>query len=541
MKEQDDFTSLVGSIYATAVDPSGFAELLALADSRLAEDSSRRRFEALLSDFEDHVLRAEALLAALPEAGQQAHDGAEHCPRFRINRQGRIFAPNLLACELLGLVEGQSLDRLELSADTLGAVQRFSRGQSQHAPVLRLMRRDTGKPILLRCEALEDGEGVQCLAVDIPWHAGAEMAMRALYGLTPSENAVLGLLVEGHSPQEAAHLRGRSVETIRQQIKAIFVKTHTSGLQDLLHLGRVVSVSSPQLDRATAVAGQTSELRLPDGRVLSYRQIGDPSGRPVIFLHGCLGGNQLPRAAEVELYRLGLRWIAPARPWHGGSCGWPGLLSHPENYGEDLAALADHLDLNEVTLVGYDAGAILACCAGEKLGSRLHKTFALAITPPMCSLRDFAAAPTQQRILALAARTSLPLLRYLSILGDRKLRLEGQSAFAQTVFRDAPADLEACRDPEVLELMWQGHFFHVGAGNDSFINDCRLIASEWRPRVTEHPAPLVFLHGREDRIVPLPRARSFAEELKANLIVVKGAGHSLPFSHWQAVLAALYP
>jgi pimeloyl-ACP methyl ester carboxylesterase/DNA-binding CsgD family transcriptional regulator len=539
MERQDDFTSLIGSIYATVVDTSDFAELLELADKRLSDDANRSRFDKLRSDFEHHVTKAETLMAALPSVSQTGLDHQDLRPRFSIDLQCRIVAPNLVAQDLLGLRPGQILDSLDLTVDEIGAIRRFLVGESSYAPVFRLPRQDSGKPFLLRCEKCVETEVLQCFGVDVPWHDRAAGAMRGLYGLTRSENAVLGLLVEGHSPQEAASLRSRSVETIRQQIKAIVAKTETAGLQDLLHLSRVVCVTSAQMlvDRHEQVKG--CELSLPDGRSMSFLQSGDPNGRPVIFLHGCLGGTHLPRAAETELRKQGLRWIAPARPWHGSSTGWPELLSDPARYGEDLSALTDHLNLSEVILVGYDAGAVLACCAGEALGKRLRHVLALSITPPMRYLRDFATAPTHQRIHALAARTSVPLLRYLAILGDRKLRKDGPGAFAETVFRDAPADLEACRDPEVLDLLWQGHFFHVASGNDSFINDCRLIASDWGNAAKPGTAPLRFLHGAADKIIPLSRAQRFAKEMDSDLTVVKNAGHSLPFSHWSELLDAL--
>ncbi len=162
-EQQDDITSLIGSVYATAVDSSGFAELL------------------------------------------------------------------------------------ELAVDEIGAIRHFLRGESSYAPVLRLIRQDCGKPLLLRCGKCAKTEVLLCFGVDIPWHEREADAMRALYGLTRSENAVLGLLVEGHSPQETASLRSRSVETIRQQIKAMIAKTETAGLQDLLHLSRVVCVTSAQV------------------------------------------------------------------------------------------------------------------------------------------------------------------------------------------------------------------------------------------------------------------------------------------------------
>ncbi len=533
-------SSLIETVYDSALDHGSFGALLDVAEQTLSDGTEFHRLADMRHTIERHVARAERLLCALP---CQANDPQPENPRaaFILSADGCISEPNALAQALFGVRQGQPLADLDLNPDQHRALMEYAGGHSAHAPMLRLPRKDTGKPFLLRSERGAAPGSLVLVAVDVPWHEKANQAARVLYGLTPSEAAVLGLLVEGHSPQDVSALRNRSVETIRQQIRAMLAKTEAAGIYDLVHIGRALAQTSLMPQSRERVERTDQKLVLSDRRLLSYEEAGDCTGTAVIFLHGCLGGRRLPRQAEAALRALSIRWIAPARPWHGETSGNPSLLQDPSSYATDISALADHLGLKSFTLVGFDAGAIYATCAADQLDDRLRRVVLLSAPPPMRSIRDFAAAPRQQRVLASAARLSLPLLRYLSVLGDRKLRKEGQSAFSKTVFGAAETDRQACQNPEVLELMWKGHFFHVAAGNDSFINDCRLIAADWTAghENAERPYSLEMLHGVQNEILPISRASKFAMQTGAQLIPVEGAGHILPFSHWQVVLSHL--
>jgi DNA-binding CsgD family transcriptional regulator len=63
-----------------------------------------------------------------------------------------------------------------------------------------------------------------------------EAAVRCLYGLTSAEARVVKMLYETNSVREISARTGRSVETIRSQLKAIFQKTGTKGQLQLLRL-----------------------------------------------------------------------------------------------------------------------------------------------------------------------------------------------------------------------------------------------------------------------------------------------------------------
>lgn len=103
-------------------------------------------------------------------------------------------------------------------------------------------------------------------------------------------------------------------------------------------------------------------INLPDGRSLGYHEFGDPTGTPVLYIHGTpdsgvtLSGFEHPLAKQ-----LGVRWIAPDRPGIGNST----FHSHRRvlDYPADLRALIQHLGLPYYRIIGTSGGTgfTLAC------------------------------------------------------------------------------------------------------------------------------------------------------------------------------------
>jgi DNA-binding CsgD family transcriptional regulator len=72
-------------------------------------------------------------------------------------------------------------------------------------------------------------------------------AMRELYGLTEAETQLVELLCQGSTLDEAAGVRGVTMNTARSQLKQVFAKTHTSRQSELVRLvvSGVASIAEP--------------------------------------------------------------------------------------------------------------------------------------------------------------------------------------------------------------------------------------------------------------------------------------------------------
>ena len=84
-------------------------------------------------------------------------------------------------------------------------------------------------------------------------------------------------------------------------------------------------------------------IATPDGRLVAYREFGDPDGVPVVNCHGGLLCGLDVEPADSTARRMGIRLISPDRPGVGFSTNVPNRTT--ADWAGDVAALADALDL----------------------------------------------------------------------------------------------------------------------------------------------------------------------------------------------------
>lgn len=117
-----------------------------------------------------------------------------------------------------------------------------------------------------------------------------------------------------------------------------------------------------------------------DGERLFYRDLG--AGRPVVLVHGWTLSSEIWRGQLDWLAGHGLRAVAYDRRGHGRS-------SKPESgydydtLADDLAALLDRLDLEDVVLVGHSMGSgEVVRFLGRHGAARIARLMLVAPTTP---------------------------------------------------------------------------------------------------------------------------------------------------------------
>lgn len=102
-------------------------------------------------------------------------------------------------------------------------------------------------------------------------------------------------------------------------------------------------------------------LRLPGGRRLAFAEYGDPQGLPVLYCHGFPSSRREAELIDPAARAEGARIIAPDRPGYGDSDPLAGRSI--AGWSMDACALADHLGLPRLALVGVSGGGpyALAC------------------------------------------------------------------------------------------------------------------------------------------------------------------------------------
>ena len=111
----------------------------------------------------------------------------------------------------------------------------------------------------------------------------------------------------------------------------------------------------------------SAALTLPDGRKIGYAQYGEPTGRPIIVLHGMLGSRLENAYLDANPKALGIRIIGLERPGIGWSSPHPRPVRERRvvDHARDVEAVAEHLQLKEYAVLGVSAGGqyALGCAA----------------------------------------------------------------------------------------------------------------------------------------------------------------------------------
>ena len=249
------------------------------------------------------------------------------------------------------------------------------------------------------------------------------------------------------------------------------------------------------------------------------------SGKPVVLIHGWpLSGrsweNQVPALIEA-----GHRVITYDRRGFGDSSQpWNGY--DYDTFAADLDALLQHLDLREVTLVGFSMGGGEVVRYISTYGTdRIAKAVLAAAVPPYLYKSD----DNPEGGLDDATIASFQA----GVTGDRLAFLDGFS----TNFFSAGGDLKVSQPQR--EYARDIAAFASPKGTLDCIN--AFGRTDFRGDLDKVTVPTLVIHGDADGIVPFEvSGKRSAELIKgAELHIVKGGPHGINASHAQEFNAAL--
>jgi pimeloyl-ACP methyl ester carboxylesterase len=134
--------------------------------------------------------------------------------------------------------------------------------------------------------------------------------------------------------------------------------------------------------RKNNMSRQNQQITLAGGRRLGFDEYGPPDGRPILYFHGT-------PSARIEFNLFGdeallashnVRLIAPDRPGSGLSDFQPNRRI--SDWPQDVAALADHLELDRFTVLGYSGGGLYAATCALALPQRITRAGIVSGTAP---------------------------------------------------------------------------------------------------------------------------------------------------------------
>ena len=266
--------------------------------------------------------------------------------------------------------------------------------------------------------------------------------------------------------------------------------------------------------------GRGADLRLPDGRTISYGLYGAADGPLVVVLDGP-GSRGLGRALAAAANTLGVTLLVPDRPGFGHSTEARGRSI--VDVADDLLALPRSLGVERFGIVAQSGGTpyalALAAAANESITGL---SFVGAIVPlnEPDALQD---VHGPMRTMFTLARRAPWLLRPMISAVARKTLKDPESA-ARAYAKDLPdADRAVLEDP----AMWAIHTVtsaEAVSSPSAFAREARLLAKPWGVEPASVTAPTAFWVGELDPTHPPVMSRSMAHRFgDAPVTVVPGA------------------
>jgi pimeloyl-ACP methyl ester carboxylesterase len=261
-----------------------------------------------------------------------------------------------------------------------------------------------------------------------------------------------------------------------------------------------------------------SDLELSDGRRLHvYDTAADDSdgsdGRLAVFWHhGTPNIGAPPEPLLPAADRLGIRWVSYDRPGYGGSTPRPDR--NVASAADDVCAVADALGIDRFAVMGHSGGGPHALACGALLPERVLGVVGVAgLAPYGAEGLDWFAGMTDSGVKSLQAATEGRAA---------KESYEAGAEYDPDMF--TPADHAALSG----EWSWFGDVVGpaVAAGPGGLVDDHLAYVAPWGFDPGQVTAPVLFLHGGQDRVVPSSHSRWLTSHCPAaELRLSPDAGH----------------
>ena len=275
--------------------------------------------------------------------------------------------------------------------------------------------------------------------------------------------------------------------------------------------------------------GETSTHRLPDSRVLAFREFGDPDGDPIFHAHGVPSSRLEGALLDDAARRHGFRVISTDRPGIGRSTYLPGrrLLDYPR----DISSLADALGLARFGVMGGSGGGAHTAVCAYAIPERL------TVNVTICPFTSFAEFPAPEALLSGAEAVTWRMARIspalvFAMCGSMALAVRGlgkrYEKWAATAASNAEGpDGEVARaNPKKMSMMGRVTAEAFAQGGRGVAVDTMIQYSDWGFRLADLRGRIHLFHGTEDALVPFEFGRFIADRAPdCEFHALEGWGH----------------
>ena len=274
---------------------------------------------------------------------------------------------------------------------------------------------------------------------------------------------------------------------------------------------------------------------LADGRSLAYCEWGNPTGFPVLLVHGG-PGSRLLCPDEDATAAAGVRLLTVDRPGYGGSDPRPdpSLLG----WADDVQALADRLDLERFAVVGFSAGGGYALACAACMPERISAVGLASCEGPYDQVPGALEEDLTPEERTLFERIRRDPVAARGAVTEHVDWYEDPDAIWE--WEPPAVDVPILARPDVRDALTQ--MFREGArqGVGGLVGDWIAQSLPWGFAMADLKLPAWVWHGELDHLVRPAHAHFLSAVLpNATLVLYPADGHLLLLEHWDEILAGV--
>lgn len=282
-------------------------------------------------------------------------------------------------------------------------------------------------------------------------------------------------------------------------------------------------------------------VRTADGRVAGYYEYGDPTGTPVLALHGTPACGAGFAWADQRARDRGIRLLAPDRPGVGDSSPWThGRGATVAEYAPVLRAFVDALEIPTFSVLGYSGGGPYALAAAEALPDRVKATAVVSGAGQVgvwASVRDF--ETTDWLLTRLSVRVPV-LARAVLSTSARAANLAPRLSLRFAQIEMSQADHAVMAEFPTARAALAVFSQSCRHGARGVVDDYAALGRPWGFPVEKIAVPVHCWHAPTDPIVPISHSDELVRRITgAELSRWDDEGHLAIVDHVGEVLDAL--
>lgn len=281
---------------------------------------------------------------------------------------------------------------------------------------------------------------------------------------------------------------------------------------------------------------------LADGRKLGFAEYGDPSGVPLIWLHGTPGScRQVAPAASAAAERLGVRIIGVSRP--GAGLSTVGSYQQIADIAPDVEQLADQLGLEAFAVVGLSGGGPYTLACGALLPGRVVGLGVLGGVAPSVGPDAVSGSPVDlaRQLNPVLGRLQRPVATALNQVMRPLIPLGGPIGDRFFGFLP-PGDRMVFEMPGVKDMLIGDLSLSLRSGHGLYaaVRDVVLFGRHWGFALDDVKVHVNWWHGDEDWMVPLEHGEHMVATLpSATFHLQPGFSHLSGYAAADDVIAAM--